>query len=201
MATLQVDRKTRLTEVRVVGARLDSYDERPVGEIPRPFVNARGVLPVRTIPSARATLVVSLTAARVKQLDWIKPAYAPAFPVSNDRSAVRSWTRIPCYDLVLTDMVAPMNDAPMFIDSEEGARATDVDLNIGVTFDSAFNFEIKSNDGIRAVLGDDGQVIPSGATGYSVDDLVIGDNTHRSVITHSNLKINLTVKPTIVKRS
>ena len=109
------------------------------------------------------------------------------------------WASIPSYRSDPAAVLPYFDNSQRYTESIEAPKITEVDFNLGLTFDSAINFQMNTEDGIRAVLDDDGKVIESSSNTFSVDGLRLGKTTKRTLITHTDFRLNLTMKPTIVK--
>lgn len=117
----------------------------------------------------------------------------------DDPKPVVGWASIPSYRFDPEAVLPYFDNSQRYVESVEAPKITEVDFNLGLTFDSAINFQMDTEDGIRAVLDDDGKVIESSSNTFSVDGLRLGKLTKRTLITHTDFRLNLTMKPTIVK--
>lgn len=116
-----------------------------------------------------------------------------------DIGPVSAYASIPSYVMDQEAELPYFDNSLRYTESTEAPKITEVDFNLGLTFDSAINFQMDTEDGIRAVLDDDGKVIESSSNTFSVDGLRLGKLTKRTLITHTDFRLNLTMKPTIVK--
>lgn len=93
--------------------------------------------------------------------------------------------------------VTPADDNPPV--DEGSQKVSDVTFDLRVSYDSYFKFQTRSEDGFRAVLGDDDTVIPSSTNGYEIEAPRVGERVKRTVVTNTGLSIVLNLNPTIVK--
>ena len=86
--------------------------------------------------------------------------------------------------------------------TEPGTKTelTSVMLDLGVSFDTFFKFDMMSLDGIRVVLDDDDKPIAGASdNSYALSNFVPGNDLKRTILTNNDFRVVLNIKPTIVK--
>lgn len=165
--------------------------------------NARNVrLPVGSVPDFKAVLPTAHYQAKPagQDLSGYKQLTTEIRSGMNRAAACGSESII-SYLRGAPDLELPyMDNTPRFTESTEApVKITEVDFGFGCTYDSAISFRMDTVDGIRAVLDDDDKVIESSSNTYQVDGLRLGKQTRRTIITNSDFRLKLSLKPTIVK--
>ena len=88
---------------------------------------------------------------------------------------------------------------PLEIKAGEKIDLTSVELDLAVSYDTFFDFNLRSVDGIRIVLDGDGKAVQTNFDSYRLNDLSPGAETKRTVLTNNDFKVTLNIRPTIVK--
>lgn len=158
-------------------------------------------LPIRVLPQDQRCLAVF-----VQGHDKVNPACCymtraqlPVLALHDTGSMQLVIPFLPVYDTAPSknNFVPPADDNPP--ESEESQKVSDISMDLFVSFDSYFKFQARSEDGFRAVLGDDDTVIPSSSNGYEVEAPRVGQRVKRTVITNTGFKLTMNLNPTIVK--
>lgn len=158
-------------------------------------------LPVANKPLDRQVLVV-----KVAGQDKINPACCYMTRASIGVMARRDTGNteviarfLPVYDTTPSKQsyITPADDNPP--ESGDSQKVSDISMDLFVSFDSYFKFQARSEDGFRAVLGDDDTVIPSSSNGYEVEAPRVGQRVKRTVITNTGFQLTMNLNPTIVK--
>lgn len=201
MATLSTELRPGRERTKDGYAMIPSFTRLNV-PLPVHNFNARNVrLPVGSVPDFKATLNVIRSSLRAagQNLDGYRQLTTEIRNGMN--RATCGYADLISYKRGASDLELPyMDNTPRFTESTEApVKITEVDLSFGCTYDSAISFRMDSVDGLRAVLDDDGKVIESSSSTYQVDGLRLGKQTHRTIITNSDFRLKLALKPTIVK--
>jgi len=88
---------------------------------------------------------------------------------------------------------------PLEIKAGEKIDLTGIELDLAVSYDTFFDFNLRSVDGIRIVLDGDGKAVQTSFDSYRLNDLSPGAETKRTVLTNNDFKVTLNIRPTIVK--
>lgn len=200
MATLSTELRPGRERTKDGYAMIPSFSRLNV-PLPVHNFNARNVrLPVGSVPDFKAVLPTHYSAKAAGQnLDGYKQLTTEIRNGMN--RATCGYEGIISYLHGADDLELPyMDNTPRFTESTEApVKITEVDFGFGCTYDSAISFRMDTVDGIRAVLDDDGKVIESSSNTYQVDGLRLGQQTRRTIITNSDFRLKLALKPTIVK--
>ena len=160
----------------------------------------------RDLPVANKPLDRRVLAVKVAGQDKVNPACCYMTRASIAVKALRDTGNtelvsrfLPVYDTKPSKQpfVTPADDNPPV--DEGSQKVSDVTFDLRVSYDSYFKFQTRSEDGFRAVLGDDDTVIPSSTNGYEIEAPRVGERVKRTVVTNTGLSIVLNLNPTIVK--
>lgn len=201
MATLSTELRPGRERTKDGYAMIPSFSRLNV-PLPVHNFNARNVrLPVGSVPDFKAVLPTHYQAKAAGQDLTGYKQLTTEVRIGMNRTAACGYEAIMSYLRGADDLELPyMDNTPRFTESTEApVKITEVDFGFGCTYDSAISFRMDTVDGIRAVLDDNGKVIESSSNTYQVDGLRLGQQTHRTVITNSDFRLKLALKPTIVK--
>lgn len=201
MATLTVEWSTpdRSTEPTV--AEIVSY---AVMDDPRRITDVEGDAQLYVgVPVLDGASIISFDySEKVPYQDIQVRGEASVVPIVKSNANPTTVATIVSYTVIEHEQVPVMDNSVSFADSSEGAKPiSEISLNMGVTYDSMFNFNIGAQDGIRAVTDNNGRVVVSGPYNYDVGDMRLGKTSTRTVITNTNFKLTLVLTPTIVKQA
>jgi len=134
-------------------------------------------------------------------LDYrVKPAEFVAYAdVDNHIRYKRSVIRVQSVEKAETAIAKPVDTNQIPTQAGETIPLTNVDLDLAVSFDTFFDFNMRSIEGIRSVLDENNQVIESAYDSYRLTDLVPGQGTKRTILTNNDFRMTLNIRPTIVK--
>lgn len=135
-------------------------------------------------------------------LDYrVKPAelFAAYADVDNHIRYKRSVIRVQSVEKAETAIAKPVDTNQIPTQAGETIPLTNVDLDLAVSFDTFFDFNMRSIEGIRSVLDENNQVIESAYDSYRLTDLVPGQGTKRTILTNNDFRMTLNIRPTIVK--
>lgn len=183
---------------------LPVYDRTPSAQdrVQMPGLFSKG-LPVSNKPLDRRVLEVRVVGATKinPACCYMTRASLPVMAIRDIGAQKMDSRLLPVYDTKPSTQsyVTPSDDNP----PEDGSsqRVSDITLDLQVSFDSYFKFSSRSEDGFRAVLGDDDTVIPSSSNGYEVEAPRVGSRVKRTVITNTGLNLVINLNPTIVKNA
>lgn len=135
-------------------------------------------------------------------LDYrVKPAelFVAYADVDNHIRYKRSVIRVQSVEKAETAIAKPVDTNQIPTQAGETIPLTNVDLDLAVSFDTFFDFNMRSIEGIRSVLDENNQVIESAYDSYRLTDLVPGQGTKRTILTNNDFRMTLNIRPTIVK--
>lgn len=189
--------------MNLVGRSLPVYDTKPSSASVVPQIaEARKGLPIANKPLDRRVLIVNVAGQNKVNpaCCYMTRAEIPVLArhdTGNIEMVVAQLLRV--YDTKPSEQsyVTPSDDNPP--ESEESQKVSDISMDLFVSFDSYFKFQARSEDGFRAVLGDDDTVIPSSSNGYEVEAPRVGQRVKRTVITNTGFKLTMNLNPTIIK--
>lgn len=111
----------------------------------------------------------------------------------------RAVLRVQSVEKAETAIAKPVDTNQIPTQAGESVPLTNVDLDLAVSFDTYFDFNMRSIEGIRSVLDENNRVIESAYDNYRLTDLVPGQGTKRTILTNNDFRMTLNIRPTIVK--
>lgn len=99
------------------------------------------------------------------------------------------------------ELIKPADQNAIEVNAGEAPALTTVNLDLAVSFDTYFDFNMRSISGIRSVLNEDDVQVAVRDDTYRLEDLIPGKNARRTIVTNNDFKLVLNIKPTIVKNS
>lgn len=111
----------------------------------------------------------------------------------------RSMIRVQSVEKAELQIAKPVDTNQIPTQAGESIPLTNVDLDLAVSFDTFFDFNMRSIEGIRSVLDENNRVIDSAYDSYRLTDLVPGQGTKRTILTNNDFRMTLNIRPTIVR--
>lgn len=133
----------------------------------------------------------------------VKPAklFVAFADMDNHIRYKRSMIRVQSVEKAELQIAKPVDTNQIPTQAGESIPLTNVDLDLAVSFDTFFDFNMRSIEGIRSVLDENNRVISSAFDSYRLTDLVPGQGTKRTILTNNDFRMTLNIRPTIVKSS
>ena len=113
----------------------------------------------------------------------------------------RSVINVQSIEKAVVDIAKPVDENQIEVEAGQTVPLTSIDLDMAVSFDTYFDFNMRSVEGIRTVIDENNNVVESAYDSYRLTDLVPGQPLRRTILTSNDFRIALNIRPTIVKSS
>lgn len=113
----------------------------------------------------------------------------------------RSIINVQSVEKAVVDIAKPVDENQIEVEAGQTVPLTSIDLDMAVSFDTYFDFNMRSVEGIRTVIDENNNVVESAYDSYRLSDLVPGQPLRRTILTSNDFRIALNIRPTIVKSS
>lgn len=113
----------------------------------------------------------------------------------------RSVIRVQSIEKAAVEIAKPVDQNQIDLEAGTSIPLTSIDLDMAVSFDTYFDFNMRSVEGIRTVIDENNNVVESAYDSYRLSDLVPGQPLRRTILTSNDFRISLNIRPTIVKSS
>lgn len=113
----------------------------------------------------------------------------------------RSVINVQSVEKAAVDIAKPVDENQIEVEAGQTVPLTSIDLDMAVSFDTYFDFNMRSVEGIRTVIDENNNVVESAYDSYRLSDLVPGQPLRRTILTSNDFRIALNIRPTIVKSS
>lgn len=203
MTVLVVRTKVQAATVTrsIAGIRVFSAPSSNVGGIQ--VTHVRGTTGRAFIVSSRTTarLVVSEPTTAIKPLNVAGKIDLRVFRANDSFEYKWNSKQIKVMSVVYNvGSIRPVDENRLVTEPGKQTELTGVMLDLGMSFDTFFKFDMMSLDGIRVVL-DEADVPITGVTDnkYALSNLVPGTKVKRTILTNNDFRVVLNINPTIVK--
>lgn len=201
MVTLQIKRRSPEPEVHRYISTLFVYDIRAGSELEPRNVSYSASAVVKPNVFGSGHLSVLAEQPQYENIDGSAGLFVAGVDDDNHVRYKRSGIRVISVEKSENLFVPAADEDKVEVEAGEDIKLTNVELDLAVSYDTYFDFKLRSIDGLRVVMDEQGKAVEMDYDSYRLRDLSPGKMTKRTVRTNNDFIVTLNIEPTIVKDS